>query len=68
MFLIFSVCRHGKWECEEDMSCHGRLEFPDFCVVHKNNCPEGFYCQGGKYEPSHVDIGIGFCIPIDDGE
>ncbi|CAB3982045.1 cysteine-rich motor neuron 1 -like isoform X2 [Paramuricea clavata] len=59
------VCRHGEWKCEQDLSCQSE-EFPEFCDVRNSNCPEGFYCQGGKYEPSFVDIGIGFCIPLDE--
>ncbi|XP_028409169.1 agrin-like [Dendronephthya gigantea] len=63
------VCKHGKWECEVDPECQIKIGgVPEFCDVHQNNCPEGFYCQGGKYEPpiSVVDIGIGFCIPLDE--
>ena len=62
------MCTHGIWKCEHDISC--QEEFPKLCEVKKNDCPEGFYCQKGKYEPSirGLDIGIGLCTPIDDGE
>jgi hypothetical protein len=66
----YSMCRHGEWKCEQDLSCQSKEEFPDFCDVKKNDCSEGFSCQPGKYEPSihFVDIGIGLCIPLDEGE